>query len=49
MDIKEIRELDKKFIINTYGERPLALVKGEGVRVWDTEGKEYLDLFSGIG
>ena len=49
MNTKEIRELDKKFIINTYGERPLALVRGKGTRVWDTEGKEYLDLFSGIG
>ncbi len=49
MDIQEIREMDKKFIVNTYGERPLALVKGEGTRVWDTEGKVYLDLFSGIG
>ena len=49
MNTKEIKELDKKFIINTYGERPLALVKGKGIRVWDTEGREYLDLFSGIG
>ncbi len=49
MNTKEIRELDKKFIINTYGERPLALVRGKGLRVWDAEGKEYLDMFSGIG
>ncbi|MCD5401350.1 acetylornithine transaminase [candidate division NPL-UPA2 bacterium] len=49
MDTKEIIESDKKFIINTYGERPLALVRGKGTKVWDTEGKEYLDLFSGIG
>ena len=49
MNKKEIIELDKKFIINTYGERPLALASGKGTRVRDTEGKEYLDLFSGIG
>jgi len=49
MDTKEIKELDGKFIINTYGERPLALVMGKGSRVRDAEGKEYLDLFSGIG
>ncbi|MEQ1858260.1 MAG: aspartate aminotransferase family protein [Longimicrobiales bacterium] len=29
-------------------ERPLALVEGEGVRVWDADGREYLDLFAGI-
>ncbi len=49
MHTKEIKKLDKKFIINTYGERPLALVRGKGAWVWDAEGKAYLDLFSGIG
>mgnify|MGYP000594414672 CR=1 FL=1 len=49
MDTKEIKKLDGKFIINTYGDRPLALVRGKGIRVRDAEGKEYLDLFSGIG
>ncbi|MCD5397822.1 aspartate aminotransferase family protein [candidate division NPL-UPA2 bacterium] len=49
MNTKEIKELDKKFIINTYGERPLALVRGKGARVWDAEGRGHLDLFSGIG
>lgn len=49
MNIKEIRELDRKCIINTYGERPLLIVKGRGMQVWDGEGKEYLDFFSGIG
>lgn len=29
-------------------EEPLALAKGKGVHVWDPEGREYLDLFSGI-
>ena len=34
-------------LLHMYSE-PLALVEGEGVRVRDTEGREYLDLFSGI-
>lgn len=31
-----------------YYDEPIALVKGEGRRVWDAEGKEYLDFFGGI-
>ncbi len=31
-----------------YYDEPIALVKGEGRRVWDSEGKEYLDIFGGI-
>ena len=31
-----------------YYERPMELVRGEGFRVWDSEGNEYLDFFGGI-
>jgi 4-aminobutyrate aminotransferase len=31
-----------------YYEEPIALVRGDGRRVWDAEGREYLDLFGGI-
>jgi predicted acetylornithine/succinylornithine family transaminase len=48
MNTNEIRALNDKHIINTYGERALALVRGEGARVWDAEGREYLDFFAGI-
>lgn len=34
--------------IALYYDEPIALVKGEGRRVWDSEGKEYLDFFGGI-
>ncbi|GIX05947.1 MAG: acetylornithine aminotransferase [Candidatus Poribacteria bacterium] len=38
-----------KYLINTYGTaRSLALVKGEGVYVWDADGKRYLDFLGGI-
>lgn len=33
---------------NNYGVPPIALVKGEGVKVWDDEGKVYLDFLGGI-
>ena len=49
MSIEQLARADKKCIINTYGERPLLIVKGCGMRLWDDKGKEYLDFFSGIG
>ncbi len=35
-------------VMNTYGRFPLAITKGEGCHLWDTEGKEYLDFVAGI-
>lgn len=35
-------------LMNTYGERTTTLTKGEGVYLWDAEGKRYLDALSGI-
>jgi acetylornithine/N-succinyldiaminopimelate aminotransferase len=35
-------------IMNTYGRQPLVLVRGQGCRVWDDAGKEYLDFVSGL-
>jgi len=46
-----IQEEEKKYIINTYNRQPgvnLYLVKGEGTRVWDEGGKEYLDFVGGL-
>ncbi len=35
-------------VMSTYGRFPLALERGAGSRVWDTEGREYLDFVAGI-
>ncbi len=35
-------------LMNTYGERTTTLVKGEGARLWDDQGKQYLDALCGI-
>ena len=40
--------LADKYIFPTYKRHPFALVKGEGCRVWDESGKEYLDFVGGI-
>ena len=41
-------ELDKQYIANTYARFPLQLVKGHGSLVYDEQGKEYIDLATGI-
>lgn len=38
----------KKYVMNTYNRFPLVLSKGEGVYVWDENGKKYLDFVAGI-
>ena len=35
-------------VMTTYGRFPLALERGQGCRVWDTQGREYLDFVAGI-
>jgi predicted acetylornithine/succinylornithine family transaminase len=39
----------RKFVIGNYKRYPVCLVRGEGSRVWDAEGREYLDFFPGWG
>ena len=49
MTTKEIIKRAERFLMPTYTRIPLVIEKGQGVRVWDSEGKEYLDFISGIG
>lgn len=42
-------DLFDQYVIPNYGRYPVSLVRGEGSRVWDAEGQEYLDLFPGWG
>ncbi len=48
MNTQEIIETGQKYVMNTYGRLPMALVKGEGVYVWDADGNRYLDFVSGL-
>ncbi|MFO7825539.1 MAG: aspartate aminotransferase family protein [Cyclobacterium sp.] len=41
-------EEDKKHYLPTFKRFPLALIKGKGSRVWDADGKEYIDMLAGI-
>lgn len=44
---EETLSLYDKYVLNTYTRVPLVLVKGKGIKVWDRQGKEYLDFFPG--
>jgi len=41
-------EKTNQYVLQTYGRFPLTVTKGEGTRVWDETGREYLDFCSGI-
>lgn len=48
MTTKELILFSDKYIMKTYNRFPIVLVKGSGVKVWDSDGKEYLDFVAGI-
>lgn len=45
---KEVIELEGKVMVGTYGRAPVVLVSGKGCKLYDVEGREYLDMTSGI-
>src|SRR5947207_3565647 len=48
MTTSETISLFDKYVMPTYGRQPLVFVRGKGSRVWDADGKEYLDFGGGI-
>ena len=48
MTTDELIGLSDKYIMSTYKRFPIVLVRGSGARVWDSNGKEYLDFVAGI-
>ena len=48
MKNQQILRLTQKYVANTYARFPIALVQGKGARVWDADGKEYIDFVAGI-
>lgn len=48
MTTDEMISASNEFIMNTYGRLPVVLVRGEGTRVWDSDGREYIDFLAGI-
>lgn len=48
METKKLLEESSHYLMNTYARVPIVLRKGRGMKLWDAEGKEYLDFVSGI-
>ena len=48
MTTQEIIAQEQQYVMQTYKRFPIVLTKGEGVRVWDNDGKCYLDFLAGI-
>jgi predicted acetylornithine/succinylornithine family transaminase len=48
VSVEEVRALDERYAMPTYARAPVEFVRGEGARLWDSEGKEYLDFFAGL-
>ena len=48
MNTKELIKIEDDYFINTFTRQPVVLDHGEGVKVTDIDGNEYLDMFAGI-
>ncbi len=46
--MEDWRSLDQKYLMSTYQRLPIAIARGEGNYLYDTEGNAYLDLFTGL-
>ncbi len=44
----ELMQASARHLVNTYSRFPVVFARGRGVRLWDVEGKEYLDFAAGI-
>src|SRR5690349_6164817 len=48
MSLAKLQALDERYAMPTYARAPVEFVRGEGARLWDADGKEYLDFFAGL-
>ncbi|HEX8977820.1 MAG TPA: acetylornithine/succinylornithine family transaminase [Solirubrobacteraceae bacterium] len=46
--LAELQQLERAYAIGTYVRNPVQFVRGDGVRLWDADGHEYLDFLAGI-
>ena len=45
----DILAASSQVLIENYGRLPYAMVRGSGAKIWDADGREYLDFFPGFG
>jgi acetylornithine/N-succinyldiaminopimelate aminotransferase len=46
--LAQLQQLEREAVMGTYARNPVEFVRGEGTRLWDDEGNEYLDFLAGI-
>jgi acetylornithine/N-succinyldiaminopimelate aminotransferase len=46
--IADLQRLESRYAMPTYARAPVEFVRGEGCRLWDSDGNEYLDFFAGL-
>ena len=49
MGYEEELQLENEYVMHTFARKPVEFVRGQGMQLWDDEGKAYLDFLSGIG
>ncbi|ULA65619.1 MAG: Acetylornithine aminotransferase [Nitrospira sp.] len=48
MPTEEIKDFAAKYLMQTYARQPISIVRGRGAKVYDMEGREYIDFVGGI-
>ncbi|MGH2716820.1 MAG: aminotransferase class III-fold pyridoxal phosphate-dependent enzyme, partial [Thermoleophilaceae bacterium] len=48
MALEQLQARERRAVMGTYARNPVEFVRGEGTRLWDDEGGEYLDFLTGI-
>ncbi|MDX6682406.1 MAG: acetylornithine/N-succinyldiaminopimelate aminotransferase [Solirubrobacteraceae bacterium] len=48
MSLRELQALEREHVVGAYARMPVQFVRGEGARLWDDEGTEYLDFQTGL-
>jgi len=46
--LSQLQDIERASVIPSYARQPVEFVRGEGTRLWDDEGKDYLDFLCGI-
>jgi acetylornithine/N-succinyldiaminopimelate aminotransferase len=48
MTLAELERIEREYVMGTYSRLPVQFVRGEGTRLWDEQGNEYLDFLAGL-
>jgi predicted acetylornithine/succinylornithine family transaminase len=48
MSLSELQRIERERVIGSYARQPVQFVRGQGTRLWDSDGREYLDFLCGI-